>query len=90
MELFCVAPAVSVELLLPVICKYWAGKKGIIVKIQRKGIRLKGFVFAAEGKILAKAILERIKECLESLIDRNQAHCHSGFFCTNHINTHCC
>ena len=99
-ELFIAAPAVTADLLLPLVRKSWESetfprewKKGMIVKIPKKGTRFecdnwRGIcVLPTVAKVIAKIILERIKEHLESLIDREQAGFRTGSSCIDPINT---
>ena len=67
----------------------WTG--GIIVKIPKKGYlrdcdNLRGIcVLPAISKIIAKVILERIRNALISTVDAERAGFRAGLSCTDHI-----
>lgn len=99
-EIYKADSTLSAEILFPLITQVWEQesfpsewKDGIMVKIAKKG-NLKDCnnwrgicVLPAISKIIAKIILNRIKEHLENTITSAQAGFRSGFSCADHINT---
>lgn len=99
-EFFKCHPEKAAELLCPLISTVWNNEsfpsdwtEGIIVKIPKKGdLRLcdnwRGIcVLPAVSKIVAKVILERLKQALYATIDAEQAGFRPGSSCTDHVNT---
>ena len=88
------------RLLLPLFQKVWEEevyptewKEGVIVKIPKKGNltncnNWRGLtLLSMSSKIMARIILERIKDRINSTLKRHQAGFRSGRSCTDHINT---
>ena len=99
-EFFKAQPMVAAGLLHPLIDATWVSEKfpeewneGIIVKIPKKGDlrdcnNWRGIcVLPAIAKIIAKIILERLKNHIFATIDASQAGFRPGSSCADHINT---